>query len=104
MSTSPANDRARRAHALRRATGALTVAVLLAGCTLGPDFVPPPAPRVARFVPPDDPGAAAAGLGTVVRGWINHRTLADALRLNEDELPILAQTVGYRTGSAPSHA
>lgn len=47
---------------------------------------------------------AAAGLGTVVRGWINHRTLADALRLNEDELPILAQTVGYRTGSAPSHA
>lgn len=26
----------------------------------------------------------AAGLGTVVRGWINHRVLADALRLNED--------------------
>ncbi|MBU9446030.1 nitroreductase family protein [Burkholderia multivorans] len=47
---------------------------------------------------------AAAGLGTVVRGWINHRTLADALRLNEDELPILAQTVGYRTGSTASHA
>ncbi|NHL69262.1 SagB/ThcOx family dehydrogenase [Burkholderia ambifaria] len=46
---------------------------------------------------------AAAGLGTVVRGWINHRTLADALRLNEDELPILAQTVGYRIGSTPSH-
>lgn len=37
---------------------------------------------------------ASAGLGTVVRGWINHRLLADALRLNEDELPILAQTVG----------
>ena len=43
---------------------------------------------------------AAAGLGTVVRGWINHRALADALRLNEDELPILAQTVGYRLGGA----
>ncbi|UVE65500.1 nitroreductase family protein [Burkholderia pyrrocinia] len=43
---------------------------------------------------------AAAGLGTVVRGWINHRALADALRLNEDELPILAQTVGYRVGGA----
>lgn len=37
---------------------------------------------------------ASAGLGSVVRGWINHRALADALRLNEDELPILAQTVG----------
>lgn len=47
---------------------------------------------------------AAAGLGTVVRGWINHRALADALRLNEDELPILAQTVGYRAGTAMSHA
>ncbi|WP_396333431.1 nitroreductase family protein [Burkholderia anthina] len=47
---------------------------------------------------------AAAGLGTVVRGWINHRALADALRLNEDELPVLAQTVGYRTGGTVSHA
>lgn len=37
---------------------------------------------------------ASAGLGSVVRGWINHRVLGDALRLNEDELPILAQTVG----------
>lgn len=37
---------------------------------------------------------ASEGLGNVVRGWINHRLLADALRLNEDELPILAQTVG----------
>jgi nitroreductase len=37
---------------------------------------------------------ASAGLATVVRGWINHRLLADALSLNEDELPILAQTVG----------
>lgn len=38
---------------------------------------------------------ASVGLGTVVRGWINHRILADVLRLNEDELPILAQTVGW---------
>ncbi|SDI34470.1 nitroreductase family protein [Paraburkholderia phenazinium] len=37
---------------------------------------------------------ASAGLVNVIRGWINHRLLADALRLNEDELPILAQTVG----------
>ncbi|KVT41253.1 nitroreductase family protein [Burkholderia ubonensis] len=46
---------------------------------------------------------SSAGLGTVVRGWINHRTLADALCLNEDELPILAQTVGYQAdGGVPS--
>ena len=37
---------------------------------------------------------ASEGLGCVVRGWINHRLLSDALKLNEDELPILAQTVG----------
>lgn len=37
---------------------------------------------------------AATGLATVVRGWINHRLLADALSLNEDEMPVLAQTVG----------
>ncbi|MEX3916305.1 nitroreductase family protein [Paraburkholderia sp. BR10872] len=37
---------------------------------------------------------ASEGLATVVRGWINHRLLADALRLNEDETPLLAQTVG----------
>jgi hypothetical protein len=37
---------------------------------------------------------ASAGLANVIRGWIDHRLLADALRLNEDELPILAQTVG----------
>ncbi|WP_126284680.1 nitroreductase family protein [Burkholderia stagnalis] len=43
---------------------------------------------------------ASAGLGSVVRGWINHRTLAEALCLNEDELPILAQTVGYRMDGA----
>jgi len=38
---------------------------------------------------------AAAGLATVVRGWISRRVLADALSLNEDEIPILAQTVGF---------
>ncbi|AIP07450.1 SagB/ThcOx family dehydrogenase [Burkholderia pseudomallei] len=37
---------------------------------------------------------ASTGLGCVVRGWINHRLLTEALSLNEDELPILAQTVG----------
>ncbi len=47
---------------------------------------------------------AAAGLGTVIRGWINHRVPADALRLNEDALPILAQTVGYRAGGTVSNA
>jgi Nitroreductase family len=41
---------------------------------------------------------ASAGFVNVIRGWINHRLLADALRLNEDELPILAQTVGLPTG------
>jgi hypothetical protein len=38
---------------------------------------------------------ASAGLASVIRGWINARLLADALSLNEDELPILAQTVGF---------
>lgn len=37
---------------------------------------------------------ASAGLATVVRGWLNRRILAEALSLNEDEIPILAQTVG----------
>ncbi len=44
---------------------------------------------------------ASAGLATVVRGWISRRVLADALSLNEDEIPILAQTVGF---PQPSHA
>lgn len=38
---------------------------------------------------------ASAGLGCVVRGWLNHRLLAEALSLNEDEIPVLAQTVGH---------
>jgi SagB-type dehydrogenase family enzyme len=37
---------------------------------------------------------ASAGLATVVRGWLNRRNLAEAIGLNEDEVPILAQTVG----------
>ena len=39
---------------------------------------------------------AAANLSTVVRGWLNHRLLAEAMSLNEDEEPVLAQTVGHR--------
>lgn len=42
---------------------------------------------------------ASCGLGTVVRGWLNQRLLAEALSLNEDEVPLLAQTVGYTTGN-----
>jgi nitroreductase len=38
---------------------------------------------------------ASAGLACVIRGWINAQLLANALSLNEDELPILAQTVGF---------
>lgn len=37
---------------------------------------------------------ASEGLATVVRGWIDRRLLADVLKLNEDETPLLAQTVG----------
>lgn len=38
---------------------------------------------------------ASTGLCTVVRGWLNQRQLAEALSRNEDEIPVLAQTVGY---------
>jgi SagB-type dehydrogenase family enzyme len=38
---------------------------------------------------------AAAGLACVVRGWVNHRLLANAMSLNEDEIPVLAQTIGH---------
>ena len=38
---------------------------------------------------------ASAKLGCVVRGWLNQRLLAEALSLNEDEVPVLAQTVGH---------
>ena len=42
---------------------------------------------------------ASAGLATVVRGWLNRRILSEALSLNEDEIPILAQTVGVHEGT-----
>jgi len=42
---------------------------------------------------------ASADLATVVRGWLNRRALADILGLNEDELPVLSQTVGLRVTS-----
>jgi nitroreductase len=45
---------------------------------------------------------ASAGLASVIRGWINARLLADALSLNEDELPILAQTVGFSVAERAS--
>lgn len=38
---------------------------------------------------------AAAGLACVVRGWLNHRLLAEAMSLNEDEIPVLAHTIGH---------
>lgn len=43
---------------------------------------------------------AATALVTVVRGWLNHRQLAEAMSLNEDEVPVLAQTVGHPVPSA----
>lgn len=39
---------------------------------------------------------ASAGLGTVVRGWFDKEELGAALQLNEKEVPILTQTVGYK--------
>jgi len=46
---------------------------------------------------------ASAGLGAVVRGWLNRRLLAEHMSLNEDEEPILSQTIGHPAprGSAP---
>ncbi|BDB29340.1 hypothetical protein Tamer19_31700 [Cupriavidus sp. TA19] len=38
---------------------------------------------------------ASAGLGAVVRGWLNRRLLAEHMSLNEDEEPILSQTIGH---------
>ncbi|WP_454726361.1 MULTISPECIES: SagB/ThcOx family dehydrogenase [Cupriavidus] len=38
---------------------------------------------------------ASRGLATVVRGWLNQRQLAQAMSLNEDEVPVLAQSVGF---------
>jgi hypothetical protein len=38
-----------------------------------------------------------------VRGWLNRRLLAEHMSLNEDEEPILSQTIGHPAprGSAP---
>ena len=41
---------------------------------------------------------AAAGLTTVVRGWIDKTALAQAMKLRPDQRIILAQTVGYPKG------
>ncbi|WP_150737867.1 nitroreductase family protein [Pandoraea anapnoica] len=38
---------------------------------------------------------AAVGLACVVRGWLNPRLLADAMTLNDNEIPVLAQTIGH---------
>ncbi len=38
---------------------------------------------------------ASAGLGTVVRAWIDRKELAKAMKLRDDQRIILAQTIGY---------
>lgn len=38
---------------------------------------------------------ASAGLGTVIRGWFDEKTLHPAMGLNKDQDIILCQTVGY---------
>jgi SagB-type dehydrogenase family enzyme len=40
--------------------------------------------------------AASAGLGTVIRGWIDRAAIADALGLTHDQEVLLSQTVGFR--------
>ncbi|KVU01527.1 RND transporter [Burkholderia ubonensis] len=80
MCTWPANDGMNRGRAARRATGALALAALLAGCAVGPDFVRPSAPSVARFVAPDDP-AATSGAWT---GGGRTQTLSAAEPLTRD--------------------
>jgi SagB-type dehydrogenase family enzyme len=39
--------------------------------------------------------AAANGLATVIRAWINRDAIADALGLTHDQQALLSQTVGY---------
>jgi SagB-type dehydrogenase family enzyme len=39
--------------------------------------------------------AAANGLGTVIRAWIDRDAIADALGLTHDQEVLLSQTVGY---------
>jgi len=45
---------------------------------------------------------ASAGLGTVVRGWIDREALGEALELREDQLIVLAQTFGYPEEATPT--
>lgn len=42
--------------------------------------------------------AAANGLATVIRAWIDREALADALGLSHDQHVLLSQTVGYPKG------
>jgi hypothetical protein len=39
--------------------------------------------------------AAANGLGTVIRAWIDRDAIAEALGLGHDQQVLLSQTVGY---------
>lgn len=39
---------------------------------------------------------ASAGLGCLTRGWFDQRRVAEALELDDSEVPMLAQTVGLR--------
>jgi nitroreductase len=39
--------------------------------------------------------AAAHGLGTVIRAWIDREAIASALGLGHDQEVLLSQTVGY---------
>ncbi|MES2091102.1 MAG: SagB/ThcOx family dehydrogenase [Pseudomonadota bacterium] len=39
--------------------------------------------------------AASQGLATVIRAWIDHKAIADALGLSHDHQVLLSQTVGY---------
>lgn len=45
--------------------------------------------------------AAANGLATVLRAWIDREAIADALGLTHDQEVLLSQTVGYPNGGAP---
>jgi hypothetical protein len=46
--------------------------------------------------------AAARGLATVIRAWIDREALAEALGLTPDQHVLLSQTVGFAAGSAAS--
>jgi len=37
----------------------------------------------------------SAGLGTVIRGWVDRQAIAGVLGLHEDQQVLLSQTVGY---------